>query len=131
VASGYFDVERQLSPELNGSNGSCEDSRRQVAVLRRGLWVECLSEAVNGPNGLACLTALDGLKEPIVLLYECILCACGSASCTSYLWHADKFIGRSAPLQANRFIADSRDTAAAERSTLRRRQSSPDAASRL
>ena len=130
----------------------------------------CGSDAmnINGRNGLACLTALDGLKEPVVLrplpgfpvirdlivdmtqffahyhsirpwlindeplperervqtpaarerldgLYECILCACCSAFCPSYWWNPDKFIGPSGLLQAYRFIADSRDTATAER----------------
>jgi succinate dehydrogenase / fumarate reductase iron-sulfur subunit len=130
----------------------------------------CGSDAmnINGRNGLACLTALAGLKEPVVLrplpgfpvirdlivdmtqffahyhaikpylindgppperehlqtpeerarldgLYECILCACCSAFCPSYWWNPAKFIGPSGLLQAYRFIADSRDTATAER----------------
>ncbi|HRO59706.1 MAG TPA: succinate dehydrogenase iron-sulfur subunit [Burkholderiaceae bacterium] len=52
--------------------------------------------------------ALDGL-------YECILCACCSGFCPSYWWNPDKFIGPAGLLQAYRFIADSRDTATAER----------------
>ncbi len=48
-------------------------------------------------------------------LYECILCACCSSSCPSYWWNPDKFIGPAGLLQANRFIADSRDTATDER----------------
>jgi len=48
-------------------------------------------------------------------LYECILCACCSASCPSYWWNPDKYMGPSALLQAYRFIADSRDTATEER----------------
>ena len=130
----------------------------------------CGSDAmnINGRNGLACLTALDGLAEPVVLrplpgfpvirdlivdmtqffahyhsirpylmadglppererlqtpeqrarldgLYECILCACCSAFCPSYWWNPDKFVGPAGLLQAYRFIADSRDTATAER----------------
>ena len=130
----------------------------------------CGSDAmnINGRNGLACLTALAGLIEPVVLrplpgfpvirdlivdmtqffahyhaikpylindgppperehlqtpeqrarldgLYERILCACRSACCPSYWWNPDKFIGPSGLLQAYRFIADSRDTATAER----------------
>jgi succinate dehydrogenase / fumarate reductase iron-sulfur subunit len=43
-------------------------------------------------------------------LYECILCGCCSSSCPSYWWNPDKFLGPAAILQANRFIADSRDT---------------------
>jgi len=43
-------------------------------------------------------------------LYECILCACCTTSCPSAWWNPDKFVGPSGLLQANRFIADSRDT---------------------
>ena len=50
-------------------------------------------------------------------LYECILCACCSTSCPSFWWNPDKFIGPSGLLQAYRFLADSRDTATAERLT--------------
>lgn len=130
----------------------------------------CGSDAmnINGRNGLACITPLPGLKEPVVLrplpgfpvirdlvvdmsqffahyheikpylindqpppgherlqtpaererlngLYECILCACCSGFCPSYWWNPDKFIGPAGLLQAYRFIADSRDTATAER----------------
>lgn len=48
-------------------------------------------------------------------LYECILCACCSSSCPSYWWNPDKFVGPAGLLTANRFIADSRDTATEER----------------
>jgi succinate dehydrogenase / fumarate reductase iron-sulfur subunit len=48
-------------------------------------------------------------------LYECILCACCSTSCPSFWWNPDKFIGPAGLLQAYRFIADTRDTATAER----------------
>lgn len=48
-------------------------------------------------------------------LYECILCACCSASCPSYWWNPDKFIGPAGLLAAYRFIADSRDTKTEER----------------
>jgi succinate dehydrogenase / fumarate reductase iron-sulfur subunit len=48
-------------------------------------------------------------------LYECFLCACCSSSCPSYWWNPDKFIGPAGLLQAYRFLADSRDTATAER----------------
>ncbi len=52
--------------------------------------------------------ALDGA-------YECILCACCSTSCPSFWWNPDKFVGPAGLLQAYRFLADSRDQAAAER----------------
>lgn len=48
-------------------------------------------------------------------LYECILCACCSTACPSFWWNPDRFIGPSGLLQAWRFLADSRDTAKAER----------------
>lgn len=130
----------------------------------------CGSDAmnINGSNGLACVTPLDSLKEPVMLrpmpglpvirdlivdmsqfyqqyrhvkpylivhdpepevehkqspqqrdqldgLYECILCGCCSASCPSFWWNPDKFLGPAALLQAWRFLADSRDQAEEER----------------
>ena len=48
-------------------------------------------------------------------LYECILCACCSTNCPSFWWSPDKFIGPAGLLQAYRFLADSRDTATADR----------------
>ncbi len=48
-------------------------------------------------------------------LYECILCACCSASCPSFWWNPDKFVGPAALLQAYRFIADTRDSRTEER----------------
>ncbi|ACL72565.1 succinate dehydrogenase iron-sulfur subunit [Thioalkalivibrio sulfidiphilus] len=123
---------------------------------------------INGTNGLACVTPLASLKQPITLrpfpgmpvirdlivdmgnfynqyrkakpylvindpvpeverkqspqdrekldgLYECILCGCCSASCPSYWWNPDKFLGPAALLQSARFILDSRDQATPER----------------
>jgi succinate dehydrogenase / fumarate reductase iron-sulfur subunit len=52
--------------------------------------------------------ALDGL-------YECILCACCSASCPSYWWNSERYLGPAALLQAKRWVADSRDEATGER----------------
>ncbi|MDR2877770.1 MAG: succinate dehydrogenase iron-sulfur subunit [Chromatiales bacterium] len=119
---------------------------------------------INGRNGLACITPLATLKQPVALrplpgmpvirdlivdldnfwrqyrevqpwlvredpipevelrqspqdrdrldgLYECILCACCSASCPSYWWNPERFLGPAALLQASRFIEDSRDQA--------------------
>ncbi|MCC5792010.1 MAG: succinate dehydrogenase iron-sulfur subunit [Legionellaceae bacterium] len=48
-------------------------------------------------------------------LYECILCACCTSSCPSFWWNPDKFVGPAGLLQARRFLADSRDTAAQSR----------------
>jgi len=48
-------------------------------------------------------------------MYECILCACCSASCPSYWWNSDKYLGPAVLLQAFRWIDDSRDQATKER----------------
>jgi succinate dehydrogenase / fumarate reductase iron-sulfur subunit len=68
-------------------------------------------------------TPVDGIerlqspeeREKLDGLYECILCACCSTSCPSFWWNPDKFIGPAGLLQSYRFLADSRDTATAER----------------
>ena len=130
----------------------------------------CGSDAINinGRNGLACITRVWDLKEPVVLrpppsfpvirdlvvdmtrfyaqyhsikpylindesapekerlqspeerdrlngLYECILCGCCTSQCPSSWWNPDKFVGPAGLLQADRFIADSRDLATHER----------------
>ena len=54
-------------------------------------------------------------REKLDGLYECILCACCSTSCPSFWWNPEKFLGPSALIQAYRFLADSRDTATADR----------------
>lgn len=144
-----------------------DDSLTVRRSCREGV---CGSDGVNinGKNGLACVTPLAELKEPVRVrplpglpvirdlvvdmsqfyrqyrsvkpwlindepapdkerlqspaeraeldgLYECILCACCSTSCPSFWWNPDKFVGPAGLLQAYRFIADSRDTAAGER----------------
>ena len=48
-------------------------------------------------------------------LYECIMCGCCSTFCPSFWWNPEKFLGPQALLTAYRFLADSRDQAAAER----------------
>nr|YP_010620082.1 Succinate dehydrogenase subunit 2 [Pterosiphonia complanata]WAX04095.1 Succinate dehydrogenase subunit 2 [Pterosiphonia complanata] len=42
-------------------------------------------------------------------LYECILCACCSASCPSYWWNYDKYLGPAILLQVYKWLIDSRD----------------------
>ena len=61
----------------------------------------------------ACNPPRSGLK--LDGLYECILCGCCSTACPSFWWNPDKFVGPAGLLQAYRFLADSRDTASAER----------------
>jgi succinate dehydrogenase / fumarate reductase iron-sulfur subunit len=48
-------------------------------------------------------------------LWECILCFSCSASCPSYWWNADRYLGPAILLQAYRWIVDSRDEATGER----------------
>lgn len=47
--------------------------------------------------------------------YECILCGCCTASCPSYWWNPEKYLGPAALLQAYRFLVDTRDTNTIER----------------
>lgn len=51
---------------------------------------------------------LDGLSE-------CILCFCCSTSCPSYWWNSDRYLGPAVLLQAQRWLADSRDQATQQR----------------
>jgi succinate dehydrogenase / fumarate reductase iron-sulfur subunit len=48
-------------------------------------------------------------------LYECILGACCQASCPSYWWNGDRYLGPAVLLQAYRWLIDSRDEATGER----------------
>ncbi|EEF28073.1 succinate dehydrogenase [ubiquinone] iron-sulfur subunit 3, mitochondrial [Ricinus communis] len=48
-------------------------------------------------------------------LYECILCACCSASCPSYWWNPEEFLGPAPLIHAYRWISDSRDDFTDER----------------
>ena len=43
-------------------------------------------------------------REKLDGLYECILCACCSASCPSYWWNQDRFLGPAILLQAYRWV---------------------------
>lgn len=54
-------------------------------------------------------------REKLDGLYECIMCACCSTSCPSYWWNGDKYLGPAVLLQAQRWLADSRDEATDER----------------
>jgi len=48
-------------------------------------------------------------------LYDCVMCGCCSASCPSYWWNSDRYLGPAVLLQAYRWIADSRDKNSDER----------------
>lgn len=50
-------------------------------------------------------------RERLGGLYECILCACCSTACPSWWWNPERYVGPAGLLQAQRFLADSRDTA--------------------
>lgn len=54
-------------------------------------------------------------REKLDGLWECVLCFCCTTSCPSYWWSGDKYLGPATLLQAQRFIADSRDTKTEER----------------
>jgi succinate dehydrogenase / fumarate reductase iron-sulfur subunit len=54
-------------------------------------------------------------REKLDGLYECILCACCSASCPSYWWNGERFLGPAILLQAYRWLIDSRDESTGER----------------
>jgi succinate dehydrogenase / fumarate reductase iron-sulfur subunit len=165
VTLGYND--KMLLDVLVRIKGEVDDSLAFRRSCREGV---CGSDAmnINGKNGLACITNINEVTQPIVLrplpglpvvrdlvvdltpfwkqyhsikpylindtippekerlqspeereqldgLYECILCACCTSSCPTYWWNPDKFVGPAGLLQAYRFMADSRDTALAER----------------
>ena len=48
-------------------------------------------------------------------LWDCILCFCCSASCPSYWWNPDRYLGPAILLQSYRWLADSRDQQTGER----------------
>lgn len=48
-------------------------------------------------------------------LWECIMCFCCSTACPSYWWNGDRYLGPATLLQAQRWLADSRDEAKQER----------------
>ena len=54
-------------------------------------------------------------REKLDGLYECILCACCSTACPSYWWNSEEYLGPATLLQAQRWIADSRDEHTGER----------------
>ena len=54
-------------------------------------------------------------REKLDGLYECILCACCSASCPSYWWNGERYLGPAVLLQAYRWLMDTRDEATGPR----------------
>ena len=60
---------------------------------------------------------LQSIEERAKLdgLWECILCFCCTTACPSHWWNPDKYLGPAVLLQAERWLADSRDTKSDER----------------
>ncbi len=56
-----------------------------------------------------------GDREKLDGYYECILCACCSASCPSYWWNGERYLGPAVLLQAYRWLMDTRDEATGPR----------------
>ncbi|OGT25101.1 MAG: succinate dehydrogenase iron-sulfur subunit [Gammaproteobacteria bacterium RIFCSPLOWO2_02_FULL_42_14] len=83
----FFDQYKRIKPYLQNTSPAPEKERLQSPEQR---------------------AKLDGL-------YECILCACCTASCPSYWWNPDKFVGPAGLLNAYRFVADNRDNQTEER----------------
>ncbi|MFP6734808.1 MAG: succinate dehydrogenase iron-sulfur subunit, partial [Rhodospirillales bacterium] len=54
-------------------------------------------------------------REKLDGLWECVLCFCCTASCPSYWWNSDRYLGPATLLQAYRWIVDSRDENTGER----------------
>jgi len=74
-------------------------------------WLQTVTAA---PSGEERIQSPDE-REKLDGLYECILCACCSTACPSYLLNSDKFLGPAILLQAYRWLADSRDEMTGER----------------
>jgi succinate dehydrogenase / fumarate reductase iron-sulfur subunit len=74
-------------------------------------WLQVDTPAPSGAERLQSPEDRDKLDG----LYECILCACCSASCPSYWWNSDRYLGPAVLLQAYRWIIDSRDEYTGER----------------
>jgi succinate dehydrogenase / fumarate reductase iron-sulfur subunit len=72
------------------------------------------SEALRGAEGSVAsggreqLQSIDERKQ-LDGVYECVMCACCSASCPSYWWNGDRYLGPAVLLQAYRWLVDSRD----------------------
>lgn len=98
----HMNVVKDLVPDLNHFYA-------QYASIQP--WLKTDS---NAPSGKERLQSPED-REKLDGLYECILCACCSASCPSYWWNGDKYLGPAILLQAYRWLADSRDDAKGER----------------
>lgn len=98
----HMSVIKDLVPDLNNFYAQYQSIE---PWLKTDTQPSATQERLQSPEERA---KLDGL-------YECILCACCSASCPSYWWNSDKYLGPAILLQAKRWLSDSRDEAAEER----------------
>jgi succinate dehydrogenase / fumarate reductase, iron-sulfur subunit len=97
----HLPIVKDLVPDLSmfyAQHAAIEPWLRTVSAAPQKEWPQTPEDR----------SKLDGL-------YECILCACCSASCPSYWWNGDRYLGPAALLQAQRWLVDSRDEAAGER----------------
>ena len=98
----HMDVVKDLVPDLTNFYA-------QYASIKP--WMQTQTPAPSGTERLQ--SPEDRLK--IDGLYECVLCACCSASCPSYWWNSDKYLGPAVLLQAYRWLVDTRDENTGER----------------
>ena len=98
----HMDVVKDLVPDIT-------HSAAQYAAIKP--WLQSKTPPPGGRERLQSpeeRALLDGL-------YECIFCLCCSASCPSYWWNGDRYVGPAVLLQAYRWLVDSRDEATDER----------------
>ena len=97
----HMKVVKDLVADLN-------DAYAQYAGIEPWLKTDSAPPATERLQSPAERAELDGL-------WECILCFCCTASCPSYWWNGERYLGPAALLQAYRWVADSRDERTDER----------------
>ena len=97
----HMDVVRDLVPDLTHFYA-------QHASIMPWLETKTNAPAKEWRQSIEDRKKLDGL-------YECVMCASCSASCPSYWWNSERYLGPAALLHAYRWIIDSRDEATGER----------------
>ena len=98
----HLEVVKDLVPDLT------------QAYAQYSLIQPWLKTATPNPSGKERLQSQED-RAKLDGLYECILCFCCSASCPSYWWNQERFLGPAVLLQAYRWLADSRDEMTGER----------------
>jgi succinate dehydrogenase / fumarate reductase iron-sulfur subunit len=79
-----------------------QDALKQYASIKPWLQAAPVSQDEERRQNPSQRANLDGL-------WECILCFCCTASCPSYWWNSQRYLGPAVLLQAQRFLADNRD----------------------